>query len=486
MTLPQYRSFIAGTWQDSAEKCTIASPFHGEPVGTYFLADEAQVESAISASVSAFQVFRKSSRYLRSAMLFSMARQMDVRRKELVQIIVQEAGKPLALAEGEVGRAIQTCTLAAEEVKRWGGEVIPVDIEAASRGYGLGVVRWVPRGPIFAITPFNFPLNLIMHKVAPALAAGCSIMVKPPPQAPGTASLLAEIFAAACEEIGDTKEKVPLATLQVFSCTNETAMRVVIDPRITTISFTGSESVGWLLQEKALRKQVVLELGGNAGVIVHEDADLTRAAARCAFGGYAYAGQVCISVQRIFVHAAVAVKFQDLLLDAISQIQVGDPRESGVLVGPLIDRKSADRVMSWIEEALTQGATLLCGGARVGNVIAPTLLTHVKPMLRISCEEVFGPVVVVDTYTDIAEAILAVNQSRFGLQAGVFTNSQKIVQQVTEDLEVGGLLINDVPTYRADHMPYGGVKGSGIGREGVRFAMEHFSERKTIMTWSGL
>jgi len=443
------------------------------------------IGAVIDSSVSAFHAYRKSSPYIRSALLLSLARQLHARRKELTQILVNEAGKPWTLSDGEVGRAIQTCTIAAEEAKRWGGELIPVDIEPGGRGYGMGMVRWVPRGPVLAITPFNFPLNLVMHKVAPALAAGCSIIVKPPPQAPGAAHLLVELFAVACEEVKDSKEQVPSGILQVVSCENEATLQMVTDPRIHTVSFTGSESVGWMLQEKARKKHVILELGGNAAVIIHQDADLERAALRCAFGGFAYAGQVCISVQRIFVHKAVAEKFQGLFLAAVSKLRVGDPMDPTVLVGSVIDTKAADRVMAWIEEAQTHGARVLCGGTRAGNLIQPTVLTGVTSTLKLACEEVFGPVVLLDEYTELEEGIARVNASRFGLQAGVFTDSQRVAQVAMEDLEVGGLLINDVPTFRADHMPYGGVKESGTGREGVRFAMEHFSERKTIITWNG-
>ena len=487
MTARRHKLWINGQWAQSehGKLAEIHSPYSGEGVAQADQASPAQVEQALAAAHEAFGKFRKISRYGRSRLLALMAQEIGARRAEFVELIVSEAGKPYGLADGEVGRAINTFTIASEEAKRMGGEVIPIDIEPAGRAYAPATTFWVPGGPILAIAPFNFPLNLIAHKVAPALAVGASIVVKPPPQAPGAATLLAEVFEKAAREASDSRDQIPLAALQVISGSNEVIGPTVTDPRMTFLSFTGSDKVGWVLREKAYRKKVALELGGNAAVIVHSDADIQRAAARCAFGGFAYAGQICISVQRIIVQQSVAAKFQELLLAEVSKLVVGNPAQKDTVVGPLIDSKAADRVMSWIDEARQDGAKVLVGGTRNGSVIAPTILTGVKPHHKLNTEEVFGPVVVLNTYDGIDEAVASVNRSRFGLQAGVFTDSSKVIRKVIEELEVGGVMINEVPTYRADNMPYGGVKDSGVGREGIRYAMEEYCERRTVVAWQG-
>jgi acyl-CoA reductase-like NAD-dependent aldehyde dehydrogenase len=487
MTVARHRLWIAGSWQDgkAGSPLSISSPYSGSPVAQTDQASEAQIQEMLQASEAAFRKFRRISRHARSRLLSLIAQGLAERRTEIADVIAREAGKPWTLADGEVGRALVTFTLAAEETKRWGGEILPVDVEPAGRAYSPALVQWVARGPVLAIAPFNFPLNLIAHKVAPALASGCTLMVKPPPQAPGAARILAEIFAKAAEAASDSQERIPAATLQVFSCSNELASRAVTDPRVSTVSFTGSERVGWLIQEKAVKKRVILELGGNAGVIVHSDADLARAAARCAFGGFAYAGQVCISVQRVFVQKNVAAKFQELFLKEVSAIVCGDPARKDVLVGPLIDTAAADRVTAWIDEAVKAGAKAIAGGKREGNLVPPTVLTGVRKELKLSCEEVFGPVVILDTYAEFDEALERINESHYGLQAGVFTDSARLIRQAFDTLEVGGLLINEVPTYRSDNMPYGGVKDSGLGREGIKYAMEQYSERRAMIAWHG-
>ncbi|HXS99871.1 MAG TPA: aldehyde dehydrogenase family protein [Elusimicrobiota bacterium] len=481
----EHRLFIDGQWEDGSSWREISSPYSGKPVARCAQASAAQMEKALAAAGKAGQEFRKVSRFGRSRLLSAMARGIEARRAELVDSIVAEAGKPRTLADGEIGRAIITFTLAAEEAKRLGGEVVPVDADSAGRAYAPAVSHWAPRGPILAIAPFNFPLNLVAHKVAPALAVGASVIVKPPPQAPGASRLLAEIFAAAAAETGDAREKVPAAALQVVNGPNEVVARAVTDPRVAILSFTGSDKVGWMLQAQATRKKVILELGGNAAVIVASDADLKRAAARCAFGGFAYAGQVCISVQRVLVQKEALPRFTELLLAETAKVACGDPARPETLVGPMIDSGAADRVMAWIEESRRDGAAVLCGGARAGNVISPAVLSGVKPTAKLACEEVFGPVVVVDAYGGLGEAIAAVNASRFGLQAGLFTDGAAAIRKASEELEVGGLMINEVPTYRADNMPYGGLKDSGLGREGVRYTMEEYCERRTVVEWRG-
>lgn len=481
----RHKLWIDGSWQESKDVREVRSPFNNEAVAKVDYASSEQFELALAASEKAFQSYRKVSRATRSRLLQAMRDGIARRKDELVQAIVREAGKPVTMADGEVTRALTTFTVAAEEVKRFGGEVVPIDIDAGGRAYAPAVAYWTPRGPVLGITPFNFPVNLVAHKVAPALAAGCSIIIKPAPQAPGGAVLLAQIFEEAAKQVSDSRDQVPLAALQVVSCSNEVAAAGVTDPRIVTLTFTGSTKVGWMLQSKAIGKKLTLELGGNAGVIVHSDADLARAAARCAFGGNSYAGQSCISVQRIYVQRDVSEKFEGLLVAETKKVPYGDPTKKETIAGPLIDAANADRVMAWIDEAKKAGARVLAGGTREGNVVAPTVLAGVKPELKVSCEEVFGPVVVIDTYNQFSEAISKINASKYGLQAGVFTDSLGHIREATENLEVGGVIINEVPTYRADQMPYGGVKESGLGREGLRYAMEEYSERRTVVQWHG-
>ncbi len=479
------RQFLAGEWTESARWTPVRSPKDGQSVARRREATSEQMERALAAAQEAFAACRLLSRGARARLLRGMADRLKARRAELAAVILEEAGKPIALAEAEVDRAILTFTAASEEAKRLGGELVPVDVDEAGRAYAPAEVRLVPRGPVLAISPFNFPLNLVAHKVAPALAAGASIIVKPPPQAPSAAQILAEIFVAAAAEAPGAGERMPLSALQVIHGPHEVVAAAVGDPRAAVLSFTGSDKVGWALKARAGRQKVLLELGGDAAVIVARDADLPRAAARCAFGAFAYAGQVCISVQRIVVQREVRERFLELFLAEVGKIGVGDPARPDVLVGPLIDSAAADRVEAWIREAVDGGAKVLAGGGRAANVIAPTVLAGAKPTDKVSCEEVFGPVAVVETFDDEADAFAAVNRSRFGLQAGLFTDSAAAIRRAAEALEVGGLVINDVPTFRSDVLPYGGVKDSGLGREGVRWALEEYCERRVVVSWRG-
>ncbi|MBI5624218.1 MAG: aldehyde dehydrogenase family protein [Elusimicrobia bacterium] len=481
----RHRLWLDGAWRESLDVREIRSPYTGRRAALVDEASAEQMARAVAAAAEAFPKTRALSRHVRSRLLQAMARGIEARRAEFVELMVAEAGKPATLADAEVSRAVTTFTGAAEEAKRFGGEVVPLDADPAGRAFEPAVSFWVPRGPVLAITPFNFPLNLVAHKVAPALAVGAPVLVKPAPQAPGPAAVLAQVFAEAAEETADKREAWPLAALQVVSCSNDAAGAAVADRRMATLSFTGSAAVGWMLQGRAVGKKVCLELGGNAAVVVHSDAELERAAARCAAGAFGYAGQVCISVQRIFVQRSVSARFSKLLLAETAKLGVGDPADRSVSVGPLIDAGAADRVMSWIEEAKRKGAKVLAGGARKGNLISPTVLSKVRPESPAACEEVFGPVAVLDEYDDFEEALARVNSSRYGLQAGVFTDSVRLSRQAAMGLEVGAVLLNEIPTYRADPMPYGGVKDSGLGREGVRYAMEEYCERRTVLTWRG-
>jgi acyl-CoA reductase-like NAD-dependent aldehyde dehydrogenase len=483
--MTRHKLWLDGEWIQGTRTHTVRAPYSGKIIAVAEEADEALLERALEAARNAQVPFRRTSRYLRSRLLAAMAQKIAERRSAFVSSIIDEAGKPHRLADIEVTRAIGTFTTGAEEAKRYAGNWIPVDVDASGRTYDAAQSFWVPRGPVLAITPFNLPLNLVAHKVVPALAIGAPILVKSAPQTPGPARLLAEVFEAAANEVADARESIPLAALQTITATNEVTGRAVKDPRIAVLTFTGSAAVGWSLQAAARGKRVALELGGNAAVIVHADADLARAAARVAFGAFSYAGQICISVQNVWVEESIENQFRDLLAAEIAKLAVGDPRDESVLVGPLVDSRAADRVVSWIDEAVKNGAEPICAGRREGNVLAPTVLGRPSEHLSIVREEVFGPVVNLFSYRDVGQAIAAVNRSRYGLQMGVFTDSLRISRQVIDEIDAGGILINEVPTYRADNAPYGGVKDSGLGREGVLYAMEEYSERKTVIAFRG-
>jgi len=351
------------------------------------------------------------------------------------------------------------------------GDVIPMDLTPGMDRH-LSLARRFPIGPVLGITPFNFPLNLVAHKVAPCLAAGNPMVLKPAPQTPLTSLLLAEVVLEA---------RLPPGALSVVPCENAVAEQMVTDDRFKVVSFTGSAPVGWMLKAKSGKKRVLLELGGNAGVIVEPDADVDTAAARCAAGGYAYSGQTCISVQRIFVHASVYDRFVAQFVARVKELKTGDPAEETTVIGPLIDEAAAKRVEQWIQEAAAQGARVLAGGKRTGTVVEATVLADVTPSMKVSCREVFGPVVTVSRYTDFSAALAALNASDYGLQAGVFTRDIDRIFRSYRELEVGAVLANEIPTFRAEHMPYGGVKDSGLGREGLRYAIEEMTELKLLV-----
>jgi acyl-CoA reductase-like NAD-dependent aldehyde dehydrogenase len=361
--------------------------------------------------------------------------------------------------------------VAAEESTRIYGEYLPLDWQEYTAGR-WGIVRRFPLGPIAGITPFNFPLNLVAHKVAPAIAAGCPLVLKPAPQTPLTALLLAEVVQQA---------GWPDGGLNVLPLSNQDAGLLVTDERIKLISFTGSAPVGWQIKKDGGKKKVVLELGGNAGVIVHSDADLAYAAGRCVAGGFAYAGQTCISVQRILVERSVCGKFTDLLLAGVKKLRTGDPLDESTDLGPLIRESDAVRAADWIQEAVRGGARLLVGGQRQGPMLEPTVLTGTRPEMKVNCQEIFAPVVTIEPYDDFNQALKQINSSAYGLQAGIFTRDAKLLFNAYEELEVGALVAGDVPSFRIDHMPYGGIKDSGLGREGLRYAIEEMTEPKLLV-----
>ncbi len=475
-------NFIDGKWQaGTAESVTIQAPYDGRSLMQLKYASQQQVNAAADAAAKADMLFRQCSRLMRANLLHNMSRLVSQRRNELIQSIIDQAGKPRILANAEVDRAIRGLRIAAEESCRFGGEWLPMDIDPIGQGFRSAQVEYFSRGPVLAITPFNFPLNLVIHKLAPALAVGAPVILKPAPQTPGPSNILAEIFESARTSDPEVEKSIPPAALQVIHTHHQNLDSLLADKRIASLSFTGSDQVGWQLQAKATRKKITLELGGDAAVIVCKDADLEKAARRCAFGAFAYAGQICISVQRILIDQVVYKDFVQQLCSEAEAIHCGDPNQEQNLVGPLINSAAAQRVSLWLQEARAMGAHVLTGGNFEGSVLRPTVLTHLAAQSALACHEAFAPIVAVEPFDNIAHAIERVNASRFGLQAGVFTDSSAIIDRLFCELQVGGLVVNEVPTYRADHIPYGGIKDSGLGREGIRYAMIEFTEPKLLV-----
>jgi acyl-CoA reductase-like NAD-dependent aldehyde dehydrogenase len=462
--------YLDGSWHQDGERIEIYSPGTRELAGTTVRATAAHVQAAIAAATRAFEITRTMGGYERQRILRGVGQGLETRREELARTLALEAGKPIKAARVEVDRARFTFAVAAEEALRVGGEYLPLDWQASAAGR-WGIVRRFAIGPIAAITPFNFPINLVAHKLAPAMAAGCTIILKPAPQTPLTALRLAQII----EEAG-----WPAGALHVLPLANEDAAEIVADNRIKLLSFTGSTAVGWQLKARAGKKRVVLELGGNAAVVVCADANMEYAAERCAGGGFTYAGQACISVQRIYVEEQAFDKFVPALVERVKKLRVGAVLDEATDVGPLINEEAARRNVEWIDEAVGGGAKLLCGGTREGATVTPTVLTGTSPAMRVNCKEIFGPVVTVEKFSSFDAALEAVNDSDFGLQAGIFTRDFLRINRAFEKLQVGGVIVGDTPTFRMDHMPYGGVKDSGIGREGVRYAIEDMTEPKLL------
>lgn len=475
MNLPS-KLLIGGEWVATTQQQVVINPFNGVEIGKVTLGNEETIDQAIAAAVAAFAETRKQTGFARAELLQKVAKGLEARRADFVETIVAEAGKPVTFAEAEVSRAILTFTCAAEEARRWNGEsgeVLPLDGLPIGEGH-FGVTRRFPIGVISAITPFNFPLNLVAHKVAPCLATGNTMVVKPAPKTPLTALLLGEILTEAGMAPGQ---------INFITCENEHASRLVTDPRVAMISFTGSPLVGWKLKELAGKKKVCLELGGNAGVIIHADANWEAAIPAIATGSFAYAGQTCISVQRIVIHESIYEPFKAAFAAYVKEkVKVGDPTDRATVIGPMISGDAAQKTRTRISSAVAAGAKLICGDMKGDSSVISAIVLEDVPANHEVCNcELFAPVVTLHRYREFDDALRLINDSDFGLQAGVFTQDIRLAFRAYETLDVGGVLINQIPTWRAETMPYGGIKDSGFGREGLRYAMEDMTEIKSLI-----
>ena len=467
----EYPLYLANEALQPNTDLIVTDKFSGQPATRVALADATMIEAGIAAASEAAEACAVMPAYARQAILEHCVQRFRERADELAYALCIEAGKPIRDARGEVGRLIDTFHIAAGESVRMTGEVQPLDISPRAKGY-QGMWRRVPIGPCSFISPFNFPLNLAAHKVAPAIAVGCPFVLKPASRTPLGALIMGEILA---------ETDLPKGAFSILPAARDGADLFTTDDRLKLLSFTGSPDVGWALKAKAGRKKVVLELGGNAAVIVCDDADLDDAVERIIFGAYYQSGQSCISVQRIIAHASIYESLKQKLVAKVAALPMGDPQEERTFIGPMIDVREAARLEGWIKEATERGAQLLCGGTREGAMLTATLLEHVPTDTQLVTEEAFGPVAVMSSFEDFEDALRSVNDSRFGLQAGIFTNRLDYMLRAWDVLDVGGVVIGDVPSWRVDHMPYGGVKDSGLGREGIRFAMEDMTEIRNLV-----
>ncbi|MDQ6971617.1 MAG: aldehyde dehydrogenase family protein [Mariprofundaceae bacterium] len=476
---PHFYLWIHGEAHPGSDSFEVHNPYNDACIATVSMAGRKEVDQAVQSAHKAARDIARMSRHERGSLLRSIAEALGEARAEMIDTLIVEGGKPRSFAEQEFERSLSVFLWAAEEARRFCGEQIPMDGMQRGEGYE-GYTRREPIGPILGICPFNFPLNLVAHKLAPALAAGNPIIIKPASDTPISALLLARIVS----EVG-----APAGSLNVLPMPHREVARLLEGKDIRMLSFTGSPDVGWALKKQAVQQRVTLELGGNSGTIVDASADTDFAASRCVLGGFAQAGQSCIAVQRIYVQQGIYKGFLGKLIHETGKLGVGDPRGDDVVVGPMINKQAADRVMAWIRDAEKQGAKLACGGKRrrlgAGNVVEPTILTDVSEEMDVCRREVFGPVITVTPFEEIKSAVSWINHSEYGLQAAIFSNDMRHTQYAVDQLRVGGVVVNDFPTYRIDHMPYGGVKGSGLGREGIRSAMLEMTEEKMVVIRKG-
>jgi len=466
-----YKIYVGGAFVETATKLDVVNPFTKEKFASTFLAGKEELEIAIQKAEAVRMELRKMPSYKRYEVLMEIADEIKKNRIHLAEILSKESAKPMKYALAEIDRAAQTFIVAAEETKRLPKEYISLDWTAAGEGKE-GIVNYFPIGLVAGIAPFNFPLNLAVHKIAPAIAAGCPIILKPASSTPLSTLELAKII---------DKTNLPKGAVSILPMNRVAGNQLVTDERFNLLSFTGSPVVGWEMKRNAGKKKVVLELGGNAAVIITESANMEKAIQKSVLGGFAYSGQICIHAQRFFVQETIFEKFTTAFVEASKKLKQGNPIEDTTDISSMIDEENAVRVESWIKEAIAKGATILLGGKRIGSYVEPTILTNTTPEMNVCAEEVFGPVVVIEKYKTIEQAIALVNDSKFGLQAGIFSDSTSEINLAFNELEVGGVIVNDVPTFRTDHMPYGGIKDSGLGREGVKYAIMDMLEPKLLV-----
>ncbi len=469
--MEEYRIYSGGRFIRTNKELEVSNPWDGSVFAKTFLAGKEELDEAILKAQKVRKEMAELPSYERYGILMTIAGEISSKRKHLASVLSQESGKPIKHALAEIDRASQTFTVAAEESKRLPGEYMSIDWTPGGKGRE-GILKYFPVGIIAGIAPFNFPMNLAVHKIAPAIASGCPIVLKPARSTPLSVLELSKIVHLT---------SLPGGALSVLPMDRESGNALVTDNRFGKLSFTGSPSVGWKMKENAGKKKVTLELGGNAGVIVTQSADMNTAVRKCITGGFAYSGQVCIHVQRIFVHSSIFGSFSEKFVSGVRDLKSGNPADEDTDISVLIDEENAKRVEKWINESAKQGAKILTGGKRRGSFVEPTVITGTTPTMNVCSQEIFGPVVVIEQYDDFRKAVDMVNDSEYGLQSGVFTNRIDEMNYAFNNLEVGGIMINDASTFRVDHMPYGGVKDSGFGREGIRNAIFEMMEPRLMV-----
>ncbi len=469
--MTDHKIYIAGEFVKTNQKLVVTNPFDDSVIGESYLAGNEELEKAIQAGLSVKNEMRDLPSYKKYKILMDIAAEIKNKKDELALILSKEAGKPLKYAAGEIDRAAQVFIIAAEESKRLPKEYFSIDWTPSGEGKEA-FVKHFPVGLIAGIAPFNFPLNLAVHKIAPAIAAGNPIILKPARSTPLSVLELAKII---------DKTELPKGAFSVLPMDREAGNQLVTDDRIHMLSFTGSPEVGWKMKSNAGKKKIALELGGNAGVIVSDQADVDLAVKKCLVGAFAYSGQVCIHVQRIFVQENIFDKFIEGFIKGVKKLKYGAPDDITTDISVMIDEENAIRVESWVKEAVSDGAKILHGGKRKGTYFEPTVITNTRQEMKVCSLEVFGPVVTIEKYSNYKEAVVDINNSEYGLQAGIFTNSINEMNHAFNEIEAGGVIVNDVPTFRVDHMPYGGVKNSGFGREGVKYSIFEMMEPKLMI-----
>ncbi|PCI25147.1 aldehyde dehydrogenase [Candidatus Peregrinibacteria bacterium] len=466
-----YKIYVGGQFLKTSHTLEIENPYTEKIFATTYQAGEEEVELAICRAQEVTETMKKLPSFTKYNILKQISEKLLAKKQYLAEILSQESGKPMIYARGEIERAAQTFLIAAEESKRLPSEMMSIDW--TERGNNKeGFIKYFPIGIVAGIAPFNFPLNLAVHKIAPAIAAGCPIILKPSSTTPLSTLELAKII---------DETDLPKGALSILPMNRITGNQLVTDPRFSLLSFTGSPDIGWKMKKDAGKKKVILELGGNAGVIVTPSGDINRALKQSLIGAFAYSGQVCIHVQRIFVQKDLYNNFLKRFTEGVQKLQTGDPLSEKTEISSMINEKNAQRIDDWVQEAVQQNAKIIIGGGKTGTFYEPTVITHTKKGMKIVDEEAFGPIVIIEPYNTFTDAIDMINDSKFGLQAGVFTKNMDEQYQAWNEIESGGVIINDMPTFRVDHMPYGGVKDSGLGREGVKYAIQDMMEPRIMI-----